>query len=404
MNLVKFLFIGTVLSVLLGELGRLPFGGSSASITLTDGLLSLTLVFFSIWIVSTKQKILIPTFFKWLTYFWGVAILSLIWSLTQLPITEVLKGGLYLLRFVLYSSTVLIVFNLIQQKIIDKDSLIKLLVAIGTTLSLLGFVQVLIYPNFEDPPFYLTDFGFDPHRGRLTSTFLDPNFFGVFLVINLGLAVYLLIKYPCKRVWVALTVLLAGLILTMSRSAYLALFIFFFLFAFLGRKFLLSRWSILAVVLTFTILLLVPQFQARLKGAVLIDESAGLRFESWWKGSEIAKVNPIIGVGFNNIRSTQQQLNLVQTYSVEGGHSGAGVDSSLLFVLATTGVAGLIIYLVFWVKTLINFRKQNSILSVTAVTIFISIIISSQFINLLFFPPIMLYYFSILGLVYDSPT
>jgi len=159
MNLIKFLFMGTILAVLLGEFGRFPFGGSSTSITLMDILLSTTLVLFIVWKVTTKEKILIPKNFKWVVYFWIIGIVSLGLSLIYFPIQEIVKGGSYLVRYILYSSSMVVVFNLLKQNIISRDSLIKLLISVGIILTGLGFMQLVFYPNFEDPPFFLTDFG-----------------------------------------------------------------------------------------------------------------------------------------------------------------------------------------------------------------------------------------------------
>ncbi|OGE27065.1 hypothetical protein A2780_00355 [Candidatus Daviesbacteria bacterium RIFCSPHIGHO2_01_FULL_41_45] len=406
MNLIKFLFMGTILAVLLGEFGRFPFGGSSTSITLMDILLSTTLVLFIVWKVTTKEKILIPKNFKWVVYFWIIGIVSLGLSLIYFPIQEIVKGGSYLVRYILYSSSMVVVFNLLKQNIISRDSLIKLLISVGIILTGLGFMQLVFYPNFEDPPFFLTDFGFDPHRGRLTSTFLDPNFLGVFLVMTFGLVTYLLLKRPNRNNWVSLLLLVSGVLFTMSRSAYLSLFIVLAVIFWQARSLLVSKSSIrgllLVALISVLVLMTVPQFRTRLKGAFLIDSSASLRFQSWWKGMEIVKFNPLLGVGFNNIRIAQQELYLTGVGSPEGGHAGSGIDSSLLFVLSTTGVLGIIVYLIFWGKMFRDLWKSNSISATVFLAIIISLIFSSQFINSLFFPAIMLWYFTILGLINES--
>jgi len=62
----------------------------------------------------------------------------------------------------------------------------------------------------------------------------------------------------------------------------------------------------------------------------------------------IIKDNPLFGVGFNSLRFMKRDYGFLNQDWQES-HSGAGVDSSVLFVWATTGVFGLGIYLwLFW--------------------------------------------------------
>ena len=54
------------------------------------------------------------------------------------------------------------------------------------------------------------------------------------------------------------------------------------------------------------------------------------RIASWKKAWEIFSDNPIIGVGFNTYRYAQK--------ASPESHAGAGSDSSILLVMATTGI------------------------------------------------------------------
>ena len=76
-------------------------------------------------------------------------------------------------------------------------------------------------------------------------------------------------------------------------------------------------------------------------------------------------------------------------------HSGAGSDSSLLFVFATTGIFGFLVYLLG--VLFVSFgdfaqKNKNWLLSLALVMGFI---LESQFINSLFYPQIMFLMFSI---------
>ena len=98
------------------------------------------------------------------------------------------------------------------------------------------------------------------------------------------------------------------------------------------------------------------------------------------------------------MRYAYKNNNLIKTYSEDGGHSGAGVDSSLIFVLATTGVLGFLGYMYFWYKVLQDHFNLSS-LSLSVLSIFLGLLINSQFINSLFFPPLMFTLFFWLGAV-----
>src|SRR3989344_3504700 len=96
MNLIWFLTIGLIFSLVLGEFGQFPFASSVFSISLTDILLLITFFFLLIWQVGIKKEIKIFSHFKFLLLFWLVAFLSLVLS-------NNFSGVFYLVRFILYS-------------------------------------------------------------------------------------------------------------------------------------------------------------------------------------------------------------------------------------------------------------------------------------------------------------
>ena len=90
-------------------------------------------------------------------------------------------------------------------------------------------------------------------------------------------------------------------------------------------------------------------------------------------------------------------------YSIEdGGNSGAGIDSSFIFVLATTGVVGFGLFLIGFLGPLAKLAKGPSAFPAEKSLYYISLIVglgvSSQFINSLFYPQIMYLFFLLLAL------
>lgn len=390
MQLVKFLLFSVALSHIIGAFGLFPFGSSAGALYIGDVLLILSILFFAIWVINTKDKLVMPPLFKLITLFWLIGIVSLIWSLNFFPFLE-LFGGLYLIRFIIYSATLFIVYNLFQKGVIRVDNLINLFILVGLSLATLGLLQFIIFPDLGE----LVGFGFDPHKGRLSSPFLDPNFTGAYLNLTSGLVLYKYITTKERKVWlVTLIMLIVAIILTFSRSTYLMFAISSVVFGILKWKKVIPSLVVIFILSS----LIVPQFLTRVKGGLTIDVTARERFTNWKNGLYIFSKSPILGVGFNNLRIAQKKLNLFRPYSKEGGHSGSGTDSGAIFVLATTGIVGLFLYTLFWLKLLKALIIQSSLLSFILFSLFLGLLINGQFINSLFFPPIMFWFYSMVGI------
>jgi O-antigen ligase len=384
MNLVWFLTIGTILSTILGEFGQFPFG-ANFSVSLTDILLTLTLMFLLIWQIGIKKEILLPLGFKLLGIFWALAAVSLFFSGN-------LSGGFYLARFILYSSSFYLGYILLKKDQVKEKNIFYLILIPTAILALIGFLQIILYPDLAP----LEVYGYDPHKDRLVSSFLDPNYAGAYLNMGLLFSVYLFIKEKKKQLLPLSLGLASAVFLTFSRSALLMAFASMGLLGFFkARKLLLILVVSVLIVFAF-----VPRFQERLSGIWNLDVTSRERIESWRGGIEIFYSNPVLGVGFNNISSALEEYNLLRTHQDLETHSVSGIDSSIIFVLATTGVVGLISYLSFFGFILIKLTKEGSSFSLAAVFLIIALFINSQFINSLFYPPIMLILFLLMGVLY----
>lgn len=386
MNLVYFLSIGLIIATTFGEFGKYPFGSTNPSVGITDILATLTILFLLIWRIGIKKSLFLPLGYKLLLIFFG-------WSILGLVISGQFSGGLYLIRFIIYSSLFLVGYFLIKE---DKNNLDKIFLKIvlsGIIVSLLGFIQLVILPDLSS----LTWLGFDPHKNRLVSSFLDPNFVATFLNICLSVNFYLYYKFKKSKYLILGGVLLITLFLTFSRSGYLM-----FLIQFLGVSFLYSKKILVAGLLLIVLLFLsVPQFNERIKGAFLVDKSAIERISSWKNGYIIFRENPIFGVGFNNLKIILDSQNLLKSFENESTHSSAGVDSSFLFVLATTGILGFVLFFVFWlnlIHKLLSFKFGD--LKVFQIVLILALFINSQFVNSLFYPEIMTLVYLIFGASY----
>lgn len=390
MKFIKLVLVFLFLSLTLGQFGRLPFFQGSFNFYLQD-LMVFILVISGFFYIIAKGKIgsfTISTTLLFGLIFVAWALVTFIYNSQWLSLNQNLLGFSYWARFLLY---LCVYFVLSQIYLICgedlKNFIVTLTIISGLAIAITGFIQLILLPDLS----VLSGSGYDPHRNRLVSTFLDPNFTGAFLVLTLNL---LFSKFSSRslRQYLMVSILLAALILTFSRSAWLMFAISIFLFGILrSRKLLL-----LALIVGFLAYFLIPRIQTRVAGITDPDDSAKLRFVSWERTITIAKDHLWLGVGFNNFRASQEEYGFFDYNIPEGGRAGGGSDSSLLLIFATTGLIGFVLYAIFYLSivgsSISAVMKGESI----AIGLFISMVgllFESNFINSLFFTPIMLLVF-----------
>jgi len=314
-------------------------------------------------------------------FFTLIALLSLLRVSYVYNNYELMVSGFYLSRWVMYLSAGIIVYNAVKQDIFDKEYLIKTFVNSGLIISILGFIQLIILPDLS---VLSESLGWDPHKYRLFSTFLDPNFVGAYLTMVL---VLLLDKYYLSRMgeekfyvsdFVNFLVILIALFLTFSRSAWLMFSLVIFIYGLFRSKALILTFVIIAFAAYFA----VPRIQTRIAGITDPADSAQFRFISWSNTLDIARDNMLLGVGFNTFRYIQQDYGITD-YDTADSHGASGADSSLLFILATTGIFGLMFYLSALFYSF--FDSKNFVIK----SIILGLLLNSLFINSLFYPQIL---------------
>ena len=392
MDLLKLLLILSLISIIPGQLIRISVFGS-VILTLSDIIVAITLFVSTSYLLAVKKSVkLTPEIILPAVLFSQVAAASTILALNTFSPKEVLLSSMFLVRFLLYFSFSQVVANVIAK--VNILNWLKVYLSVGTIFALLGYFQILLFPDLSS----LTAFGWDPHQTRLVSTFLDPNFAGGFLsmVFAISLALYLKEK-KVAYLFLSSTVFLA-IILTFSRSSYLAAFTTLLIIG------LLKSPKILIAFLVFfaAAALMITPVRTRIIGAATIDETSQARIQSWQRAITIFQQSPVLGVGFNTYRFAQARSGFFSFDNPEGGHSGAGSDSSILLTAATTGVIGLTAYAFLLLAIAKAFAKKakESALHLGALSAFVGLIVHSQFVNSLFFPQIMLPFWFIVGLVY----
>lgn len=372
---LKFGLYITILLPVAGELFRLPFGPGDG-ILISDAFI---VILCAVWIfkrffstdyinsvntahpphskpvsarkTSRRSPLTIP-----FILFIIAGALSLFQSLLFLSPGEVAGGSFYLIRFLFYG---LLYFITIQSIKSEKDfkNALYLITLSAILIAVAGFIQLAVYPDLAD----LEQYGWDPHINRLVSTWLDPNFVGGFLAfissILLGIALHL--KKPAHKagLLIIIAILASAVFLTFSRSAYLA-----FATGVLIISLLKSR-KILIIALILATLGIATSQRAQERTAELFqsvtavftqtpqtpDPTAKLRIESYNQALYLIQKRPFLGSGYNNLRTVNHREGFTSDPDI---HSAGGSDSSLLTILAATGLAGLIPFILIYLTSL----------------------------------------------------
>lgn len=384
-----FLLLFFVFSFVAGETLRIDIA-KSVSIRLNDVAVAGIFLF---WLIGhIKKRKHLPKHFFHIFLFFSVGIISLLFNSYRFQMYDLFVSSLYGLRWLVYAGTYLFISGMSTA---IKDQTKKAMIIAGALIVFLGYVQYFFYPSLRNL-YYL---GWDEHLYRMFSSFLDPNFAGTFFVLYTLFLIPFLFKAVQNRRWfssclflVLLFLSVGALFLTYSRSALIMFLVSGIIFILLvgRRKYLL--YLLLCTVLA--VLLLPKSFQTEGTNVFRIASSEA-RLESAKNALVIIQENPILGVGFDAYRYAARQHGFYRSTVWEESHAGAGTDNSFLFILATTGIVGFVVF--FWM--IVNFlkplfhhvkiEKDKSLLVAVVIVSVIGVAVNSFFINSLFYVFVM---------------
>ncbi len=352
---MKWLSVFFLGSLLLGQLGAIR---ASPGIVLYLHDVALAALLIEGFVrYAMRGKFVRPRLLLPIALFALAGVLSLVTNSGQFSAAALWSGALYLGRWLLYAA----LYVLVVQKFLSGRFWLRGLFAAGVGVAVLGLLQFWLYPDLRN----LSYLGWDPHYYRLFSTFLDPNFAGIFLVLTLLLGFSFL-----KKPWGIAGELIAfvALLLTYSRGSWLAFIAGITAYAVLRRKKIL-----MAGIAVFIAIVVVLPKTAGSTLDILRTDSALARVANWHEGLALWQEKPLFGYGFNTVRSV----------------IGFGLDSSMIFVAATTGVIGLAAF---------GFLLWSLARSGGEMAVFITaILVDSFFVNSAFYPWIMIWVWIVAG-------
>lgn len=389
------LFYCLLLLFPLGQLTKLPINYPEVNLYAHDVILALLILFFILEKIFKKEKLFLPKATPSIFIFMFCSLLSLIFNFKNYPLRDLSIASLYFLRWSFYAFLYFFVCDLLKRKSGVRTNIIQMLVIAGFTASVLGVLQYIFIPDIRS----LTFLHWDPHYYRIVGTFLDPGFTGMIYVLALILIIVFyweqIIRFKNSIFYILWAIVYISLVLTYARSAYLAYLTAMATVAWFKKSF---KFFLGVLILGIVTLLLLPRPGG--EGVKLERKSTIFsRIESYKKGLKIAVDNPVFGVGFNTYRYAQKSYGFLDK-GWQNTHSGAGVDSSLLFVFATTGILGLVSYVYLLIRlAVLNFPfKKTEKLKLVSFVSLLSVLAHSFFNNSLFYPWIMIWLWVNLGL------
>ena len=416
-KLIRFFILGYLLTFPFGQLARLPIEvfGPQIRVYLGDVLVFLAVGIWGIWRLRGRKAVQgeKPPLSGPILAFAAAAAFSLLVNLPRLAAGETLIAGFYLLRWVTYSGLYFVVWDIkkIQSnqnpKLLTSHpkpraslgfgagfSLLNLLMLVGGLAATFGLLQYFWFPDLRT---WLESQNWDPHYYRAYGTFFDPGFLGIIMVLTLILVTEKILnpnKVKHTIYYLLLLVCYLALALTYSRASYLA-----FLAGMGVIAWRLKKPKFFAGVLGVFLLTILLLPRPGGEGVRLERESTvEARIRNWKQSLVIAKDHFLFGVGFNSYRYSQRDYGFLAEDTWQETHAGAGADSSLLFVLATTGIVGLTAYLLFLKKILhTTYYIPHTRGSLAVFASLTAVLAHSFFLNSLFYPWVMGWMFLLLG-------
>lgn len=280
-----------------------------------------------------------PKSFLYFENFLIIALATWIYSILLFKNLEVLFGLLYLFRIAAYFYFFIYVWNFVREKLSNKELVINSLLLVTVVSGVFGWVQYFIIPSLI--PFFT--WGWDEHLYRLVGTFLDPTFLGLILVFGILTSFYMFLTKR-KKVYIPIIIfLLVSLAFTYSRGSYLALLVGLISYALFKRKIK----QIILIILTLVILIFLLPTSGNHVLRITREFSVIARIDNYLETIKVFEKSPVFGIGYNNLCLAKNEFIKFESTS---SHSCSGSDSSLLMVLATTGVVGTIILIVLGAK------------------------------------------------------
>lgn len=272
--------------------------------------------------------------FKSIFFFLLILLVSFLFSLRAYDSYENSIGFLYLFRLAFYLFH--FIYLAIHLKKYRKESghIFKEIAFLVFTIILTSWLQYIFYPNLRN----LLYQGWDPHLYRVFGSFFEPYLAGAILGLCLFF-VYFKMFLKKNQIYIKyfiLGVLFLLIMLTFSRTVYVAIVVSLIALFIKQRKYSLIGLTVAAFVI---LAVFIPK-PIGVGVQLLRTFSVDTRIRNAVEGVQLWTKNPVFGVGYNRIRYEKAELRLTSKYDVS--HAAASYHSSFVTILVAGGVLGLL--------------------------------------------------------------
>ncbi len=292
-------------------------------------------VWFYRWIVDRKDFN-----FAWTPIDFSLIIFFIVCIALYLIASSDMFGGLDGLRAVIeYMFFFFIVVKLLRSEEGAKN-VIRLMIGTGVIMSLHGIYQ---YVAKVETPAYWTDKVEVSSGPRVFSFVQSPNVLGCLLAMLLPLAISLIFSEKAvikKLIYTAASGLMGVcILLTGSRSSWIALGCALIIYAILSKKFYLIIGLFVVAILAYSLVSSVRlRIDYMLDPAYIASSFKGGRFARWPKAIELFYNNLLFGVGFGQFGGSVATINKVR--------GAFYVDNYYIKAAVEMGIFGLVTFLV----------------------------------------------------------
>lgn len=338
----------------------------------------ITFLFVICWLVLVRNKSKPAFYIKIFFIFFLISLFSWIVNIARFPASLMLPSFFYLLRLGLWTFFFWAFFDFYKRGRVGEIE--EIIAYLGLIISVFSLGQYLFLPDTR----FLYYLGWDDHLYRAIGPFLDPSFNGLILVLTLIASLKSFFKSKKPLFLITSVLITASTGLSFSRMSYALFVLSLFFISLMQKKF--SCFVLLLSIFS-AVIFLSPKPTG--EGVNLLRTSTTTaKAANYMNILSIIKENLFFGVGFNNLRAVLLEKGYLSRDNWETRHSGAGADNSFLFVFATTGILGFLVYCYFWFHLVKNGIKPKASKScVLAVfPVILCLIISAFFINSLFYP------------------
>lgn len=378
----------------LGQVARIQMG--NIAITALDIVVALIFASTFINYVLRKKVKLTPSIsIKYVGLFILSGIVGLLLYSHNLSLSELVVSFLYAIRLVLYLGVYYWVIRLTDDQ---RKLAFYSLTGAGVFILIAGFLQYYYYPYLRNL-YYL---GWDDHLYRLFSVFFDPNYAGAFFTVYLLFILDLLRRSETtvsRAVYGAIGLAtVVAIFLTHSRTGFIMIAVGVLVYStlFVSRKMAIISIFVLSILLILT-------SNSQIEGLnPLRAASSKARIDSASKAIAVIVGNPLFGVGFNSYRYAQVRMGFREGEPLYASHADAGTDNSYLFIIATTGLVGGVFFFLACrqlLRYVTTTARKNHFPGRSVLASLIAVFIGSLFLNVIFYPMIVIWIVVQLGLI-----